>query len=74
MTKTNESGNILLSLLQIMFIGFKLSGIITWSWWYVMLPTLIPVVVALVVVFVMLIKLRNKPKNWLKVAEGLNKK
>ena len=25
-------------LLQILFIGLKLSNIINWSWWYVMLP------------------------------------
>ena len=25
-------------LLQILFIGLKLSNIINWSWWYVLLP------------------------------------
>ena len=35
-----------LNMLQILFIAFKLAGIITWSWWLVLSPYLI---VALVV-------------------------
>lgn len=36
-------------LVQIVFITLKLCKVITWSWWLVMLPTLIPLGFALVV-------------------------
>lgn len=38
-------GSIFLSLLTVLFIGLKLTGYIDWSWWYVMAPMWIPVVV-----------------------------
>lgn len=50
-----ENQNIFLSLLQVMFIGLKLSNIITWSWWIVFLPTLIPATLALLIVTVVLV-------------------
>ena len=42
--------------LQVLFIALKLTGHITWSWWLVMLPTLIPagIVVLVVIVYVAL--------------------
>ncbi len=34
-----SSGGIgILGLLGVLFVGLKLAGIITWSWWYVTLP------------------------------------
>lgn len=36
----------LLSLLTILFVGLKLTGYIDWSWWLVVMPTLIYVVFA----------------------------
>lgn len=42
MSKSNSvqsSGGIgILGLLGVLFVGLKLAGIITWSWWYVTLP------------------------------------
>ncbi len=38
----------LLSALLILFIAFKLAGIITWSWWWVMGPLWIPIALAIV--------------------------
>ena len=38
-------GGIFLPLLAILFIGLKLSGHIAWSWWWVLAPLWIPVVV-----------------------------
>lgn len=32
---------VLVVLVQIVFIGLKLLNVINWSWWYVLLPTLI---------------------------------
>lgn len=52
-TKVNVSGGIsFLGLLTIVFIVLKLTGVISWSWWLVLLPTLIPI--GIVVLFVIL--------------------
>ncbi len=37
----------LLSLLTILFVGLKLTGVIDWSWWFVVMPTLVHVFVVL---------------------------
>jgi hypothetical protein len=42
-------------LLTILFIGLKLTGYITWSWWWVLAPTWIPVSIALVIIIVFII-------------------
>jgi len=44
-SSTGLSGN---TLLQIVFITLKLCNVIHWSWWYVMLPTLIPLGIVIV--------------------------
>lgn len=37
--RVQSSGGIgILGLLGVLFVGLKLGGIITWSWWYVTLP------------------------------------
>lgn len=35
-------------LLAILFIGLKLTGYITWSWWWVLSPVWIPAVITLI--------------------------
>jgi hypothetical protein len=56
-----SSGSFLSTSLQILFIALKLTGHITWSWWLVMLPTLIPVgIVALVLVAYIVLKLADR--------------
>lgn len=35
-----------LSLLALLFIGLKLGGVITWSWWWVLAPLWIPFLLA----------------------------
>ena len=58
-TKTVHSGPGFLSLLTILFIGLKLTGYISWSWWWVLSPIFVGVafwvvflVIALVVVWI----------------------
>lgn len=36
-----------LGLLAILFIALKLSGIIAWSWWWILLPAYAPVAIVL---------------------------
>ena len=38
------------TLLLVLFIGLKLAGIITWSWWWVMAPMWVPFLVAVFVI------------------------
>lgn len=46
------------SLLAVLFIGLKLTGHITWSWWWVLSPLWIPVgVILCIVVPILLIAL-----------------
>jgi hypothetical protein len=35
-------------LLTILFIGLKLTGYVSWSWWWVMAPTWIPISLVLI--------------------------
>jgi membrane protein DedA with SNARE-associated domain len=43
MSNTNASTPIL-PLLGLMLIGFKIGGVIDWSWWWVLLPLYAPVI------------------------------
>ena len=43
----------LLNLLTALFVGLKLSGFIDWSWFLVVLPSLIPTFIIAVVAIVM---------------------
>lgn len=38
MVQSSNGGAGTLSLLGILFIGLKLGGLISWSWWWVLLP------------------------------------
>ena len=43
----NNSGGVsFLGLLGILFIALKLTGYIAWSWWLVLLPLYLPLVIA----------------------------
>lgn len=43
-------GSLFLSILTVLFIGLKLTGYISWSWWWVLSPIWIPLVIVLVLV------------------------
>ena len=53
---TNTGGIGFLGMLTILFIGLKLTGYITWSWWWVLAPLWggLAVVILLVVSFIAL--------------------
>lgn len=52
--RSNSAGGSALvpSLLLVLFIGLKLGHVIDWSWWWVMSPLWIPVVLTLLVLIV----------------------
>lgn len=52
-SKTDNTGSsIFMSLLAVLFIGLKLTGYITWSWWWVLAPIWGPIALCLVVIAV----------------------
>lgn len=59
-TLTNENNGCsgFLGLLTILFIALKLTNVIAWSWWWVLSPLWIPIIIVLVIaIVVFLIKL-----------------
>lgn len=59
----SKSGIGFVGLLQIMFIALKLCGIINWSWFWVLAPLWIDIIVCLVVlIFVIVVAIiKSKP-------------
>ena len=45
----NISGGSFLTLLALLFIGLKLGGVITWSWWWVLAPLWVPWLIAILI-------------------------
>lgn len=56
---TNTGGSGFLGLLTIVFITLKLTGYITWSWWWVLAPMWMPLAIILPI-FIILVLLINK--------------
>jgi hypothetical protein len=60
-----------LSLLTLLFIGLKLSNIISWSWWWVLSPLWIPLAIvgiiilitAVLTIFADIVDNRNRKKG-----------
>lgn len=63
--KQNESstGIGFLGLLAIAFIVLKLCGVITWSWWVVLLPCEIPAAIVIICVVIMVLYIRYKDRK-----------
>ena len=52
--KTNDSVSFL-GMLTILFIGLKLTGYVNWSWWWVLAPLWIPIVVVCGIVLIIML-------------------
>ena len=50
--KSMGCGTFFLNLLTIVFVILKLCGVIAWSWWLVLLPTIIWAVITIIVVII----------------------
>jgi hypothetical protein len=48
--KSNSGGIGFVGLLAILFIGLKLTGYIAWSWWWVLSPVWISVIVVILAI------------------------
>ena len=54
--KSKETNfNSIIPILTIIFVIFKLTGIINWSWWWVFSPLLIPLTVVVIVWIICLV-------------------
>ncbi len=66
----NLPGPSFVSLLAILFIALKLTGVITWSWWWVLSPLWIGLALVSTVLFVMVCLImaadKQKSKTWSK--------
>lgn len=52
---TAASGGILLPLLLVLFVGLKLAGVISWSWWWVLAPLWGPFAIAVILAFLVFV-------------------
>ena len=50
-----EFSGLLTTLLTVLFIGLKLTNHIDWSWWWVLSPLWIPIILILVIVIIVFI-------------------
>lgn len=59
---SNDNTNIsFISMLQLLFIALKLTGYITWSWWFVMSPSLLyAVLFFLFIVLYVIVDMKGK--------------
>lgn len=51
----NSSFSNFLGMLTILFIGLKLTGFISWSWFWVLSPIILPIIVVLIIFLIMLL-------------------
>lgn len=51
----NIGNNLFCTLLTILFIGLKLGGIISWSWWLVLMPLYLPIILGIILLLLIVI-------------------
>ena len=61
MSNTSDGSVGFTSILVLIFITLKLTGYIQWSWWWVLSPIWISILLAIIVVLIAVFL--NKPKN-----------
>lgn len=55
MEKSTSAGSSLTSMLLVLFIALKLTGVINWSWWWVLAPFWIPLTLGVLVLAIIAI-------------------
>jgi len=58
-SSVSSSGISFWGLLQILFIGLKLTNYVAWPWWQVMLPTIISLSLFVIVLILFLLYMKN---------------
>lgn len=75
--QSNSSGVSLLGLLGILFIALKLTGVISWSWWWVLLPFYSGLIILIAILITWLIygavKYKMTGKSNHKIVEKIKK-
>jgi hypothetical protein len=61
-SSSNSSGIGFVGMLQILFIGLKLTNFIAWPWWQVLLPTIISFSILIICLIIVAIILFFKDK------------
>lgn len=57
-------GSGFLAMLTVAFIVLKLLNKITWSWWYVLMPTWLPASIAIIIFIIAIIRMRPHVRLW----------
>lgn len=52
---SSKSGIGFIGLLQVAFIVLKLCGVISWSWFLIFLPTIIPSAIAIILIIILIV-------------------
>ena len=60
--KRNKYSGITLSLLLVLFVGLKLAGIISWSWWWVLSPIWMPLLLIGFILVLICVIYKSKKK------------
>lgn len=58
----NKYSGITLSLLLVLFVGLKLAGIISWSWWWVLSPIWMPLLLIGFILVLICVIYKSKKK------------
>ncbi len=72
--KNSSSGLSFSSVLTIVFIVLKMVGVIDWSWWWVLSPTLISLGLGLLFIGIYIIYLKHEEKKYDSIIYGKRKK
>ena len=60
--KLNKHSDITLSLLLVLFVGLKLAGVISWSWWWVLSPIWMPLLLIGFILVLICVIYKHKKK------------
>lgn len=60
--ESNKYSGITLSLLLVLFVGLKLAGVISWSWWWVLSPIWMPLLLLGFILVLICVIYKSKKK------------
>lgn len=61
-TDINFGGTNIFMVLQLIFLTLKLAGLVTWSWWFVLTPIIVEVILVIIVAIIAYIILKGNGK------------